>query len=507
MTNQKTRFLTLAIFTFIVFSLFFFIFRQPSDGYWDVYILAPAAIMTGKPVDFTDRNAVSLYKNDIKGALPDDLVNTDFGIATRDQRFHTPVILAPFLKIFGLAGLRILYASLHAIIFLSGFLIVERLFGAFYLALFSGFLLAANPYMLSIGGLNPNSFALAILGAMTCLLLDGENRRGLFAAGLLYGAAGGLREECVLLFPAIAFLLLSGKKRGKGWMLASFTAGGAIAILPALYFKDFAFGNPLLHPSQYGGFQGFRPVFIHSFLGREFEFNGLLNFPFHSGTVRTPHFAFPVFLLFPLVFIRCFGTILAAMKFFGIFALWKRERRLFAFFFLWLAPIFLLFAFQENWEEVKMTFMLLIFIPAVAFISAGIHSLFDRGFLSLRWKAVSAAAVAVVLTILVKLSGLHDFPADQRWYERFPHARENMKSPECLGGEDRNKWTFFHTAECPGEFLREKEKLTAALPFPMPYLPVRFTGLNEISGEFWKSDIKMLDTWRLIYTYEPNPDL
>jgi hypothetical protein len=63
-----------------------------------------------------------------------------------------------------------------------------------------------------------------------------------------------------------------------------------------------------MHSSQFNAFEGFRPTFPHSLGPWTFEFNGLLNVPFHHSWTRTPHFPFPIYLVALLLPVVTWGA-------------------------------------------------------------------------------------------------------------------------------------------------------------------------------------------------------
>jgi hypothetical protein len=519
------------------------IFENPAQGYWDTYITAPAMIMAGEKINFTLKDGSLLYDYALKNRLPDDLVDRkSYDIISKDQRIGSGITFSPAFALFNQFGFRFLYGLIWGLLFICSFVLFKKLLEKSTYAFIGALALTVNPYMLTLNRLNPNLIVLPLIALIYYLLIT---KRYAFLTGVLYGIAGGIRNEAIVIFPSMLIFLLSGKEnKTKILDLSLFFTGAFLGILPILYWNNYAFGTPLIHSSQYSGFKGFRPEFVHSFSGYEFRFNGLLNYPFHNEIIRTPHFAYPVFFLFPMVAIRSFGIILCSLGIFGIYRCIKNTPRTAISMLLWALSIYALFAFQENWEEVKQTFMILGFIPVIYFIAAGMkealtqknkaadkpHERSECRFLPLfrRRKAprnsvtssaaflsgdlrpleniiknlVAVSAICAILFCSVKLLKNVDVPADNRWYQRFPHAALNESNLNGLPENMRNDWVYFHTKETDEEIDYEKQKLTSCNFLPALYLPLSFKlqfPLDEINREIRTRELTILAVWEYIY--------
>jgi len=485
-------------------------FDGPAKGYWDTYITAPAMFMNAEPVDFVLKDGQPAWDFELRGDLPADLVDEgSFGIITKDQRIGAPIVAAPLFAAFGQLGFRLLFALVIALLIPTTLLACRVLPGsrgvqARWAALAAGVVLAWNPYVLSVDRLNANTMVLPL--CLVLLYLLGRERTSWIGAGLVFGVIAGVRNEAICFVPAICFWLLVARDRQDPFAARFrrlFVVGlcTVVAMLPIFYWKWFAFGHPLMHPSQFPHFQGFRPEFSHSLLGWEFRFNGLFNWPLHSELVRTPHFGFPTYLLFPLVTVRALGLVGAGALLLGAASLTRRARPLAITMVLWMLPVYVLFGPQENWEEVKMTFMLLAWPPLALFLAEGICWL-ATGPGKQRLGALVGASLLVGLA--VNLLGQVDAPQDLRWYVRFPNASldTNPAAQEGLAEEDRNDWLYFQSYETADEIARERAKLTAALPWPAPYLPLRWDfgrELDEMGREAGVRELEVLEIWGYIY--------
>ena len=491
-------------------------FRGPALGYWDTYIAVPAMMMNGAPVDVVLADGTPAWDPTLRGVLPQDLVDAArWGVATADQRFASAVAAAHGFAWLGVAGFRALFAATAALIPLACMALWQRAVGgAWWPGLIVGLWVACNPFVLAIDRLNPSLLALPGLLAVWAVAV--RPRQGVAMAGLIFGTLAGMREELVVVVPALALALWrplspAETRSARLQRIGIFAFTCAAALLPTLHWKEFAFGNPLLHPSQYAHHHGFRPEFGHSLLGLNFHFNGLLNWPLHDTLVRTPHFAFPVWLLWPLVALRALGTVLAALALVGSLLLWRRDRWLLLQCVLWAVPLYLLFGPQENWEEVKMTFVVLALPALVLPLAEGLEAAFRfaQNLFTAHWRrsllpALYTATIIVALTLAVVATKAVQAPADPRWTVRFPNANPmtNPAANAVLAEHERNDWQYFQRAESAPELHRERAKLTAALPWPAAYLPVRWSldaawqeTARELSARKWQ----VLDIWGYIY--------
>lgn len=504
------------IVAIVVFAVYGFLYKGPAEGYWDTYIAVPATLMAGTPVDFRDDNNQSIHKYSLDKVLPGDLIRKDsFGIATKDQRVGAGVLASPFYRLFRVFGFRLVFALVPALTALVFFSLVFGLTGRRWLALASSGLLVLNPFMLSFQRMNANFSALLLLTALL-LIMETKPARPFFA-GLLLGALGGVRNMGIIYAPIfVVWLYLGSSASIKGSPMvrraagikavALFGLGAFVAILPFLYWKQFAFGSPFAHPSQYPHFQGFRPTFEHTFMGMKFMFNGLLNYPFAADFIRTPHFAFPVFLLIPLVMLRTFGIVLIAAAVLGIPSALRQNRRLAHMMLAWLAVTYLFWAFQENWEELKMSFLMLQLPALVVFMAYGLQRLTSIG--GLRHNVFALITVCALCAILLKFSFYLEFPTDKRWYVRFPKAAVNESKLDGLAQDRRLDPEFFLTFETEEERLAEKKKLSSLCLLPCSYLPLELDAdsLTHLPAELNQQALPVYNVWDQIYAQSTGPE-
>lgn len=500
---SRRQALALAILTLLVTLFSAVRFDGPSRGYWDTYITVPAMFMTGQPVDLHRIDGTPRYDIRLQGRVPDDTYDprpNGFGIASEDQRIGTGILFAAPFSLAGMAAFRWGFAATWGVLFLFSFVGLRRLVGGFLLPLGGALLLVLNPFSLILDRLNGNLFGLAILAFLWVLMT--EARPSWWLIGLVYGILGGIRNEAIIVAPMMVAFLVRDTRTLRRFLpsFAAFAAAAFVAILPVLLWNRFAYGQMIIHPSQVAHLEGFRPTFPHSFLGMEFQFNGLLNLPFHHTLVRTPHFAFPTFLLWPLITILVLGVPLAALGAIGAGVLVRRrpfEGVMLAF---WYLVVYALFMFQENWEELKQTFMALHLFPLAAFVTVGARWLADDWRNRNRYRVLGVACL--VLALGVHLAGKLDVPVDDRWYVRFPHAAKNETGLAELPDERRMDWHFFYTRESAAEIEKQRKRLSTASLFPAMYLPFVVPGsdvLDRIATEPFTRELRTLAIWSYIY--------
>lgn len=495
MLLQKINALNLNKAVIIIISGFVFFnyllrFDGPVKGYWDTYITVPALFITNTPVTFTSKEGEKLYSYSLPGKLPENLVdNKTYGISPKDQRLGTAIFFAPWFLIFNAFGFRLLFALSGVMIFLFSLLTIRLFTKNPAVYIFSASLAALNYYILSINNLNPNIIGMLFISVLLYLLII-ENPNG-FIIGLIYGVLGGIRNESILFLPAIIYKL-STSSNNKATRILFFILGAFITISPILYWNNYAFGNPFMHPTQFPALGGFRPEFEHRFLFWKFNFNGMLNYPFYHKIIRTPYFSFPTFLLLPLTLISSFGIILFVLIFTGAICLFKKFRREFIFFALWFTPMYLLLSVQENWSELKMTFILLVFNPLILCLSLGLDNIFANQNNSKN--IFKIASFSIIIFLITKLLFYSNFEVDLRWYTRFPRAIKGVNI-SFIGDDLRTK------KEDPLALLIQKKILTQG-----NFLP-RFckneidipNKLKKIKEELLQTDITTIDFWKYIY--------
>lgn len=273
------------------------------------------------------------------------------------------------------------------------------------------------------------------LAGATVLLAVLHRRRASgepLAAGLALGAVAGMSNPLVLLLPACVWRYGRGPHRWR--RLALFSIGGLMTALPWMLVYQQACGSVFIHPIQgcilfcepaaYKELELCDPMrftfgrdkymFTHRFLGRDFMFMGLLNWPFHDRIVRTPGFPSPVALFIPLLILRSLGTVLSALALIGLADLCRRDREQAVLLVLWILPTFLLLAANENWSVNKNRYVQPL-MPAVLLLAAHGINCARRGERYFAFLVV--VMVASALMLFANLALLWRPPMDSRYLE------------------------------------------------------------------------------------------
>jgi len=483
----------------VIFSIHFLNFQGPTKDYWSTYIVAGSMFMSNDKIEFTDINGNQLYDYELKNEIPENLIDQNsYGIITKDQRIGASIIYSLPYHIFGLAAFRIFNALFIVLAFLFLYSIINHIFKLKVLGLFGSLIIVLNPLLFYFNRLNANILSLALISLLLFLLIK---EKTFFLAGVFYGILGGIRNITIIFLPAILIFILLESKNNKLKKLFYFILGVFILILPILMWKSFAFGSILAHPTQYEGLYGHRPVFEHNILGLEFSFNGMLNFPFYEKIVRTPHFPFPNFLTLPLLLLRSFGLLLSSLAIIGIYYLTKQKKNIGLLMLFLLFPFLFFLLFQENWEELKSSFLILL-LPALSiFIIAGIAAIKNRLNKNIIKPVIAFTTIIIILIASVTFISSLNFEKDQRWYERFPHSLTNEINLNTLPEGSRLDWQFFYTDETKEEYQNQKQKYISPGIFPKLYNPIsikRFS-FEKFKNNINKKQLTTLEVWNYIY--------
>jgi len=439
----------------VVFSVFLVNYRGPAETPSDARMFVSASLLA-------DQGIQGILSHDSPGP----------GIsATGEQCIGGAIVLAVPLQLFGPAGAHLLYAIIPAVLSLLIYGMTARVFGRRWLAFCAQLLAGANPFMLSYQGLHPAFIATALVAAIMYLLMDPV--RHYFLLGMFYGALVAVENAALIFAPVILLMLATDRQQ---ILLSRIVDGGfvllgfVLALAPALYWKEVAFGSVIVHPRE--ALLGGAALFPHSLLGWEFDSTALFNFPLQGSVVRTPHFPFPNFLGLPMALARGLGLVLAAIFFLGIAPLHREDRRLTRFLLSWVVISYLWWGFQEDWDEGRMASAMLLLPAAVLLMAAGIMR-FAR-FATFRRNFVTLAVVTGLLLAMVKGTLFMEFPVDPRWIVRHPAAAQNQSGLDGLPAERRLGLVFHSTMETRDEIIAEKARFTSGNLLPTTYLPTRW---------------------------------
>jgi len=342
--------------------------------------------------------------------LPQEAVrNNAFLHWNGGQRLGSAVFSGLSLALFGFAGFRVVHALTGLLIFLGGFLGAREVTGRPGASLVGALALALSPYLLQIDVFDENLLAAAVASLMLPLLL--RERRDIIAAAALFALLAGTRHVAIVWMPGLlAFLWFTAPPRKRVAELAAFAGVALLFMSPYIYkhARDIS-----LYALPYESFLS-NPPAVHSFIGIEFEWRGLLNWPFVSDMVRSPFSPYPPALAFPLAIADRFGLLLSALLVTGLIRNLLRRRAV-----AWLllslyVPVAAILAVQSNWiEPAKMYVLVTVMAPFSIWIASGIAWVTDRK--SIDWLRYSAPVLALFLTwTAVQLCAGLDFPLDQR---------------------------------------------------------------------------------------------
>ncbi len=256
---------------------------------------------------------------------------------------------------------------------------------------------------------NETTFGLAAGLLMLALLVRApSNNAGLFAAGVLLGFAFGVRLTVVLWLLPLMLL------RPRRWMWA----GAAISLAPWLWTYWSLTGDLLFHPTPPGS------VVEHTFFGLTFDFRPL-NWPFFDHLVRYEEHLLPPMASVPLACLRSAGALLAAGVLVGVFALWRRARKLALATVLWVAPLTGFLLVQGYIDYEKTSWILMAAPPIPLLLAAAMEHRTRR--MAVAWAAVATALVFVGIGLANTGA-----PADPRQYRLVNPDIEVTPEPKAV---------------------------------------------------------------------------
>jgi len=467
----------------VVFCVFLVNYQGAGQTVSDARLVVPAMLLADRDVQVVDADGTPAAAERIDRA-PDSVMTFGPGAsATGDQCIGGAAVLAMPLRLFGPAGAHLLYALIPAILSLLIHGMTARVFGRRWLAFCAQLLATINPFMLSYQALHPAFIATTLVAAIMYLLM--EPARHYMLLGMLYGALVAVENAAVIFAPVILLMLATDHR---AVLLTRITDGGFVllgfilALAPALYWKELAFGSILVHPRE--ALPGSAALFHHSLPGWKFDSAALFNFPLRDNVVRTPHFPFPNFLGMPMALARGFGMILAATFFLGVTPLHREDRRLTRFLLSWVILSFLWWGFQEDWDERRMAAAMIIVPATVLLMAAGILR-FAR-FSTFRGNVITLAMVTGVLLVSIKGTLFMEFPEDPRWKVRHPEAVLNTSGLDGLPTERRLDPVIHTTLETEDSLRAEKLRFTEGNLLPRAYLPTHWAPAEAL-GRLWDS--------------------
>jgi len=393
----------------------------------------------------------------------------------QDARLGNVGVLSAFLVMFQGLGFRLLFGVCGAMLALGGYLIGawcggHRRWGWVGLAL-----LSLNPYALSLPMVDENLLTLAF--ASCVIPFVAARRGGWIVAGVLFGLVVAMRHVMLPALPAM--LVAAGVSRARWQPAARLAAAFAVTVFPVALHHHLALGSVLRFESN----ELFLP-FTYRFLGLEFVFEGLLNWPFRDALVRTPHNPFPMLVWWPLHLADHAGSLLSASALVGFVAVWRRSRRAAWFWALWAPFVMLGVSLQEGWDIVNKMWVMLIAAGALtAWTVAGL------AWIAARPKVGVAVLVVVAVTLQVGVLPLRGWqaPADSRYVCVEPGVGPEENDARRRASRERATsiapWPDYGRLAHNGPYLATA-KLTGLWPaLRSPGIPVRSRPWGWFPGE------------------------
>jgi len=358
------------------------------------------------------------------------------------QRSGPTLLVAPLLAVFGVFGLRLVYALQGLLLPGLGLLAGRALFRRPWAAWATALLLTFNPYSTATQLYNENFMALCFSSLALVLLL--RARPAPFLAGMALSVFLGVRHVGVVALPALLGYLW-WRRRDTPHALWRGLGGLVLFSLPYLIKH----GYQLIHMGALfeGAFEH-RPT-PHSFLGLPFTLKVMLNFPFLDEPMRSPYTAFPTLVAFPLDLARRFGLVLAAMVPAGLLHHFRRERASAWMLVLSFAPLLALLMVQSNWTEPeKMGVPASLLLPVVVTLVAGMVHLADPDVPWRRRLILVGLGLALPLGFHGAVRG-YEAPLDPRTYElpesyhiRYPDPEPTRIHEEVAAYVERDRATL-----------------------------------------------------------------
>ena len=344
-------------------------------------------------------------------SLPEEAVtNNAFLHWNGGQRLGSAVFSGFALALFGFAGFQLTHALCGLFIFLGTFLAARETTERPGAALFGALALSLSPFLIQIDTFDENLLAAALAAVALPLLL--RQRRDVLAVGALFALFVGVRHVGILWAPGIlAYLWLSRKpEKNPAGEMVTFGICALLFMSPYIYkhARDLE-----LYALPYESFLSNPPV-PHSFLGLEFNWRGLLNWPFVPDLVRSPFSPYPPAIGLPLTIVSRFGVLLTALSVAGLTWTFRRNWKDGLLLLSLLAPVALILALQSNWVEPAKMFVLVTVIPPMGiWLASGVAWSLDHKLPTWQRYTLPAAAVVVVWTG-VHVAGSMEYPLDRR---------------------------------------------------------------------------------------------
>jgi len=299
---------------------------------------------------------------------------------------------ATFLPILKINCFKIIYLVFNALLLIFSYLICRKLVKNKIIALVVSIFSVLNPYVLSIEALDRNFMTLSISVILFYVLLEYKEKR--FLQGLIFGILAGTGLRFLPLLFIIPIFILWGKDNDFK----------RIALFTVAFFITFTFNIPHLF------FNGLNS------LGENSSSWQLLLLAF-TKWVRTPFVPFPNLIFYLVNIISYFGFLISGIICFGVYFVYKENKRIFFSFSIMFLLVVMVLAYQRNWlEGDKYRIVISGFLPLYIFLVFGLKAIFYRPTYA---KKIIPLFVSFALPIIFFFAILGiDFNQDMEFYQK-----------------------------------------------------------------------------------------
>ena len=378
------------------------------------------------------------------------------------QRMGVTAVLSPALVLFGLAGLRLQWGMIMALLPLTLFALALRIDSGKKAARILAALGCLLPFLLFEP--DQNRLVLSLTSVIALLAASGMAHLGIVGAllGLLYGA----EPLAILGFGALIPLLYKGRGESsfKTSHLARLAVGFALGIAPFLMRYALAFGHPFFHEHF-----SYIPEISYRLFGISFDLPAFLGWPLRDQLVRSFYNPYPNLVLLPLAIERHFGLLLMGMSLVGFGALVRKRRwGVVLSMLLFFLPIAGFLALNENWtQRDKWSIVSMAYLPLFLTLGYGFSWFFEQRRRLVRW---GIWAGAIVLLALIHLGLVRiDAPEDKTFQKIWGTTHQAMPPEEpfyvdahkdVVGSMSFLPWTFEPKLPSAGNLSALREQLT-----------------------------------------------
>jgi len=347
-----------------------------------------------------------------------------------------------FTLLCGMSGLRWLRIANALLLAVVGFSLGRHLTGRRAGGFVGLVVFALNPFTVMIQEADRNVLALA-WGALAFLALE---RRLLppWAIGLLAGWTTGLGLQLLpaLYIIPIAFHYLTGKKRD--WRAAAVAAGTGLAVA-TIWLVTIGWYDATHYQTVYTYDMGLFVLRTHYSLG----------FPFSWPIFTQAGTIYPAFLAFPLHVIDTFGVLLLGIALAGVWRLRVLHRRTLVTVLLFGLPSYLVVALMTGMVEDQLRLIVVALLPILVCLTVGLDWLAIRR--NQIHRLVFVSLLSVVLFVAASGMGRVKFPRS---------SLEQVVRDQAIVNEGRRAAELFNGAVTPylsQETVERRKRIEEAL--------------------------------------------